>query len=243
MCATATSRRSGWCSSARWSGWRSIDPPVASGVARISHRGGRGRSASSSCLHLGDARLRPRRHAGADLASADRLGDRGAASPSRDSSTTISCRPALIGGLVLIVMLIGFTVMQHAFAGGAFAHGSINDTERRALALSGAGDIVFDWDVVVRPDLCQPRDRAPARTAARRARGPGLRLARPDPSLRPGSLPRGARRRDRAAPRPHRAGFPPARTPDAHHWFRLKARPVIGTRRRGHPHRRHACPT
>ena len=30
---------------------------------------------------------------------------------------------ALIGGLVLIVMLIGFTVMQHAFAGGAFAQG------------------------------------------------------------------------------------------------------------------------
>ena len=26
--------------------------------------------------------------------------------------------PALLGGLVLIVMLIGFTVMQHAFTGG-----------------------------------------------------------------------------------------------------------------------------
>ena len=45
-------------------------------------------------------------------------------------------------------MLIGFTVMQHAFAGGAFARGFVNDTERRALALTGAGDIVFDWDVV-----------------------------------------------------------------------------------------------
>ncbi|HEX5866535.1 MAG TPA: 7TM-DISM domain-containing protein, partial [Beijerinckiaceae bacterium] len=30
-------------------------------------------------------------------------------------------QPALIGGLVLVVMLIGFTVMQHAFSGGAFA--------------------------------------------------------------------------------------------------------------------------
>src|SRR5215210_5347811 len=56
--------------------------------------------------------------------------------------------PALVGGLVLIVMLIGFTVMQHAFAGGAFTAGVMNDTERRALALAGAGDIVFDWDVV-----------------------------------------------------------------------------------------------
>ena len=56
-------------------------------------------------------------------------------------------QPALIGGLVLIVMLIGFTVMQHAFAGGGLSHSLVSDTERRALALTGAGDIVFDWDV------------------------------------------------------------------------------------------------
>ncbi|MGO4665746.1 EAL domain-containing protein [Bosea sp. 2RAB26] len=55
--------------------------------------------------------------------------------------------PALIGGLVLIVLLIGFTVIQHAFAGGALAQGLVSDTERRALALSGSGDLVFDWDV------------------------------------------------------------------------------------------------
>lgn len=55
--------------------------------------------------------------------------------------------PALIGGLVLIVMLIGFTVMQNAFAGGGISHGSVSDSERRALALVGSGDIVFDWDV------------------------------------------------------------------------------------------------
>jgi diguanylate cyclase (GGDEF)-like protein/PAS domain S-box-containing protein len=54
--------------------------------------------------------------------------------------------PALIGGLVLIVMLIGFTVMQNAFAGG-IAHGTVSDSERRALALTGSGDIIFDWDV------------------------------------------------------------------------------------------------
>ena len=55
--------------------------------------------------------------------------------------------PALIGGLVLIVMLIGFTVMQNAFAGGALAHGIVSDSERRALALTGCGDVIFDWDV------------------------------------------------------------------------------------------------
>ena len=56
-------------------------------------------------------------------------------------------QPALAGGLVLIVLLIGFTVMQHAFAGGAVVQGPLGDTERRALALTGAGDIVWDWDV------------------------------------------------------------------------------------------------
>lgn len=54
--------------------------------------------------------------------------------------------PALLGGLVLIVMLIGFTVMQHAFAGG-ITQGPVTDIERRALALTGAGDMVWDWDV------------------------------------------------------------------------------------------------
>ncbi|MHC3939610.1 hypothetical protein ACI0FR_00908 [Paenochrobactrum sp. BZR 201-1] len=60
-------------------------------------------------------------------------------------------QPALGGGLVLIVLLIGFTVMQHAFAGGAMQLGLLSDMERQALAVIGAGDIVWDWDV--------PRDR------------------------------------------------------------------------------------
>ena len=54
--------------------------------------------------------------------------------------------PALLGGLVLIVMLIGFTVMQHAFSGG-ITTGIVTDVERRALALTGAGDMIWDWDV------------------------------------------------------------------------------------------------
>ena len=55
--------------------------------------------------------------------------------------------PALSGGLVLIVMLIGFTVMQHAFAGLGAVQGSTSDLERRALALAGSGHLVWDWDV------------------------------------------------------------------------------------------------
>ncbi|WP_374546781.1 EAL domain-containing protein [Rhodoblastus sp.] len=66
--------------------------------------------------------------------------------------------PALLGGLVLLVMLIGFTIMQSAFAAGGVAHGAISDVERKALALTGANDIIYDWDVVndriyVSPDI------------------------------------------------------------------------------------------
>ncbi|AHK43658.1 MULTISPECIES: EAL domain-containing protein [Ensifer] len=56
-------------------------------------------------------------------------------------------QPALGGGLVLIVLLIGFTVMQHAFAGGAYQQGLFSDLERQSLALTGSGDTVWDWDV------------------------------------------------------------------------------------------------
>ncbi|WP_407695482.1 EAL domain-containing protein [Siculibacillus lacustris] len=56
-------------------------------------------------------------------------------------------QPALAAGLVLIVMLIGFTVMQHAFAGGGITQGASGETERRALALLGSGDMIWDWDV------------------------------------------------------------------------------------------------
>lgn len=56
-------------------------------------------------------------------------------------------QPALGGGLVLVVLLLCFTVMQHAFTGGAFAQGLVSDAERSALALTGSGDILWDWDV------------------------------------------------------------------------------------------------
>jgi hypothetical protein len=65
---------------------------------------------------------------------------------------------------VLIVLLIGFTVMQHAFAGGVIQQGPIGDTERKALALTGAGDIVWDWDV--HATIYTGRGRRPARLGA-----------------------------------------------------------------------------
>jgi diguanylate cyclase (GGDEF)-like protein len=67
---------------------------------------------------------------------------------------------ALAGGLVLIIVLLGFTVMQHAFTGGAVEQGLFSDLERKALALTGSGDIVWDWDVLrdriaVVPDISE----------------------------------------------------------------------------------------
>jgi diguanylate cyclase (GGDEF)-like protein/PAS domain S-box-containing protein len=69
-------------------------------------------------------------------------------------------QPALGGGLILIILLIGFTVMQHAFSGGALHQGLFSDMERQALAITGSGDIVVDWDVmrdriVTRPDVAE----------------------------------------------------------------------------------------
>jgi len=67
-------------------------------------------------------------------------------------------QPALAGGLVLIVLLIGFTVMQHAFSGGGINQGLFSNLERQALAIMGTDNIVWDWDVsrdqvITSPDL------------------------------------------------------------------------------------------
>ena len=56
--------------------------------------------------------------------------------------------PGLVGGLVLIVMLIGFTVMQFAFSGSGGAMDSGPEAERRSLAMTGSGEAIFDWNVL-----------------------------------------------------------------------------------------------
>ena len=120
-------------------------------------------------------------------------------------------QPALGGGLVLIVLLIGFTVMQHAFAGGAIAQGLISDIERKALALTGAGDIIWDWDIDRDriytgnevEDTAQPQTGHAGRACAR--------LAGQSASAGPGPVPRDARCGDRPAPRQGHADLPPQR--------------------------------
>jgi diguanylate cyclase (GGDEF)-like protein/PAS domain S-box-containing protein len=138
-------------------------------------------------------------------------------------------QPALIGALVLIVMLIGFTVMQHAFAGGALTPGLMSDTERRALALAGAGDIVFDWDVTADKIFVGPeveQQLGLARGALEGSAAGWLDLLHPfdvdryraalDAVIeeRRGRIVQDFRLRSASGP---------------HHWFRLKARPVVGT--------------
>jgi hypothetical protein len=150
---------------ARCSRWSPYDPPIASGIARfrcaVALVGLRPRRLS---LH---AWVRPRGAADPDLVPAG-VWVLAAGLTVPASSPTTSSAPALLGGLVLIVMLIGFTVMQHAFA-GVGDEGIVSDVERRALALTGAGDMIWDWDVPRDQVYTSHETEQTARLEARRA--------------------------------------------------------------------------
>jgi diguanylate cyclase (GGDEF)-like protein/PAS domain S-box-containing protein len=136
--------------------------------------------------------------------------------------------PALLGGLVLIVMLIGFTVMQHAFAGG-ITHGIVSDVERRALALTGAGDMIWDWDVSADKVFTSPETEHLLGLKRGVLEGPAaqwLDVLHPLDRDRFRSLLDGVieQRRGRLS-RDFRL-----RAADGHYlWFTLKARPVVGS--------------
>lgn len=137
-------------------------------------------------------------------------------------------QPALAGGLVLIVLLIGFTVLQHAFAGGVIAHGPIGDTERKALALTGAGDVVWDWDVARDRIYTGPE----AEDILGRRRGTLEGPARDWLEiLHPGDRDRFKTTLDTAVElrRGRIAQDFRLRAEDGHYrWFHLRARPVLG---------------
>ena len=63
-------------------------------------------------------------------------------------------QPALNGGLVLLVLLIGFTVMQHAFASTSISSALAKEVERDVLSLAGSGEIVWDWNVAADKIAC-----------------------------------------------------------------------------------------
>jgi len=136
--------------------------------------------------------------------------------------------PALIGGLVLIVMLIGFTVLQLAFAGGALTQG-VSDADRRVLALAGAGDIVFDWDVAGDKIFVSPEVEQLLGLKRGALEGPAsdwLELVHPFDRDRYRAALDGVieQRRGRIV-----QDFRLRAANGPYHWFRLKARPVVGS--------------
>ena len=136
--------------------------------------------------------------------------------------------PALLGGLVLIVMLIGFTVMQHAFAGGITTN-IVSDVERRALALTGAGDMIWDWDVSSDRIFTSPETEQLLGLKRGALEGPASRwldvLHALDRDRFRAALDSVLEQRRGRLMQDFRL-----RTPDGHFlWFTLKARPVVGS--------------
>jgi diguanylate cyclase (GGDEF)-like protein/PAS domain S-box-containing protein len=136
--------------------------------------------------------------------------------------------PALLGGLVLIVMLIGFTVMQHAFAGG-ITQGIVTDVERRALALTGAGDMIWDWDVAADKVFTSAETETALGLKVGALEGPAakwLDILHPlDRDRFRATLDNVIEQRRGRVTQDFRL-----RTADGHYlWFALRARPVVGS--------------
>src|ERR1700723_429898 len=136
--------------------------------------------------------------------------------------------PALLGGLVLIVMLIGFTVMQHAFAGG-ITQPLVSDVERRALALTGAGDLIWDWDVSADKVFTSPETETMLGLKRGSLDGPAAQwvdvLHPLDRDRFRAALDSVIEQRRGRLVQDFRL-----RTPDGHSlWFTMKARPVVGS--------------
>ena len=152
--------------------------------------------------------------------------------------------PGLIGGLVLIVMLIGFTIMQSAFANTGAAGPSGADAERRALAMTGCGDAIFDWNVPADQIYVSAEIESQLGLKRGSLEGPAASLARHPPSARSRPLFGGARRRAAAALGPHRPRYPAARRRQPLSQLHPQGAPGRQRRRRGgqghrRPVRRH----
>jgi diguanylate cyclase (GGDEF)-like protein/PAS domain S-box-containing protein len=135
---------------------------------------------------------------------------------------------SLIGGLVLIILLIGFTVMQYAFTGSGLAGAELADASRKALALTGAGDIIFDWDM--QRDHVRVGAEAEAILGYPRGRLGGMPSELLD-HIHPADRDAFSTSIDRVChQRRGRLSIDlRLRADDGHfHWFRLRARPIVG---------------
>ncbi|SCM76661.1 Diguanylate cyclase/phosphodiesterase with PAS/PAC-like protein [uncultured Pleomorphomonas sp.] len=138
-------------------------------------------------------------------------------------------QPALAGGLVLVVLLLGFTVMQHAFAGGAITQGQVDDSERKALALTGSGDMIWDWDVLADQIVTSAEAEESLGLKRGRLEGPArdwLDYLHPQDRERfKATLDAVVETRKGRLSQTFRM-----RAQDGHYqWFRLRARPILGS--------------
>ncbi|MBL1406036.1 MAG: EAL domain-containing protein [Rhizobiales bacterium] len=137
-------------------------------------------------------------------------------------------QPALGGGLVLLVLLISFTVIQHAFTGSALSQGLVSDVEQQALALSGSGDILWDWDVTRNFIHCGDELGEILSIPTKEISGPKSNFSN--------LIHANDRERFTSILNTiveHKRGrisqsFRMAGTENPYHWFKLKARPMLG---------------
>jgi len=215
-----------------------FDPAVASGIARMSlvliaFAG------FALIVYLSTHGFDRAVPADPDLVPAGGLGDR-RRHERRGLRHQRHRRPALLGGLVLIVMLIGFTVMQHAFAGGGATTGIVSDVERRALALTGSGDLIWDWDVSADKVFTSPETESLLGLKRGTLEGPAAKWLE---VLHPLDQDRFRAALDSVLdqrPRPAGAGFPPAYPGRPFHVVRAEGAPGGRLRRRGLAGGRHA---
>jgi diguanylate cyclase (GGDEF)-like protein/PAS domain S-box-containing protein len=118
--------------------------------------------------------------------------------------------------------------MQHAFASG-ITHGIVSDVERRALALTGAGDMIWDWDVSADKIFTSPETETMLGLKRGALEGPAARwldILHPlDRDRFRASLDSVLEQRRGRVVQDFRL-----RTPDGHYlWFALRARPVVGS--------------
>lgn len=138
-------------------------------------------------------------------------------------------QPALGGGLVLIVLLMAFTILQNAFSGGALAQGLVSDAERQALALTGSGSILWDWETLRDSIHTGPGLAETLGISAKQVNGPLQKMRN---LIHPNDRERFQSTLESVLE--HKRGqisqsFRICGDDGHYHWFRLKARPMVNT--------------
>jgi len=106
---------------------------------------------------------------------------------------------------------------------------SVSDVERRALALTGAGDMIWDWDVSADKVFTSPETEHMLGLKRGALEGPAAQWLDVLHPLDRDRFPRLARQRGGAAARPPHAGFPATRGRRPLSLVHAEARPVVGS--------------